>query len=117
MPSILIVDDQLEMCELFQEVFTDTEFHVVGVAHRGAEAVRLAGETQPDVVIMDIEMPDMTGIETTPLILALSPATAVVLISALDDRAYRQQAKDVGARDFVAKGVLTASRLRDCLGA
>ena len=116
MPSVIIVDDQQPLCELIQEVLSDSEFDVVGVAYDGAEAVRLAGQLLPDVVVMDVDLPEMSGFETTPHILAESPLSMVVLTSALDDRVYLQQAKAAGAMDFVAKGCLTASRLRLSLG-
>jgi DNA-binding NarL/FixJ family response regulator len=88
--KILVVDDQVLFSELLSRTLsTDAEFTVVGIAHDGEAAVRLAGETQPDVVLMDIELPGkLDGIEAAQLIQQTRPETGIVLLSAHNDRRY-----------------------------
>src|SRR4029079_11502297 len=69
----------------------------------GAEAVRLAGEHEPDVVLMDLEMPDMDGIETTQALRARQPGAAVVVLTSFSDRERILAALDAGAVGYLLK--------------
>src|SRR5690606_31931388 len=82
---VLVVDDDQELRELFvMQLQADAELEVVGQASDGDEAVRLAGELTPDVVLLDVAMPVMDGLQALPLILRRSPASRVVVVSAFD---------------------------------
>jgi DNA-binding NarL/FixJ family response regulator len=77
---------------------------VVGEAGDGPEAVTLAGELAPDVVVMDLRLPTMNGLEATKRIRQALPGTQVVLFTAQDDATVGQQASDAGAYGWLAKG-------------
>jgi two-component system NarL family response regulator len=81
----------------------DAALSVVGEAASGREAVRLAQEKRPDVVVMDVVMPDMNGIEATREIRAAHPATKVLALSGHADRRYVQAILDAGAFGYVLK--------------
>ena len=76
---------------------------LVGLARNGAEAVRIARATQPDVVTMDLTMPEMDGIECIQQLLRLDARLSILVVSALSDKATAIAALKKGARGFVAK--------------
>jgi two-component system chemotaxis response regulator CheY len=76
---------------------------LVGLARNGAEALRIARATQPDVVTMDLTMPEMDGIECITRMLQMLPRTSILVVSALSDKSTAIQALRLGARGFVAK--------------
>jgi two-component system chemotaxis response regulator CheY len=76
---------------------------VVGIARNGAEALRVARATQPDVVTMDLTMPEMDGVECIAELLRMLPRTHILVVSALADKSTAIQALRLGARGFVAK--------------
>ena len=76
---------------------------LVGLARNGAEALRMARATQPDVVTMDLTMPEMDGIECITEMLRILPRTNILVVSALSDKSTAIQALRLGARGFVAK--------------
>ncbi len=76
---------------------------LVGLARNGAEALRIARATQPDVVTMDLTMPEMDGIQCITELLRILPRTSILVVSALSDKSTAIQALRLGARGFVAK--------------
>jgi len=82
------------------------DVEIVGEAADGREAVRIADDTSPDVVIMDIAMPNMNGIEATRRILAANPATAVVILSMHQDESYVLRSLKAGAKGYLLKDSL-----------
>ena len=76
---------------------------VVGLARNGAEAVRVARTTQPEVVTMDLTMPEMDGIECIAALLKHDPKINILVVSALSDKSTAIAALKLGARGFVAK--------------
>ena len=76
---------------------------LVGLARNGAEAVRIARATQPDVVTMDLTMPEMDGLECIQHLIKAQPNIHILVVSALDDRSTAIAALKAGARGFVAK--------------
>jgi two-component system chemotaxis response regulator CheY len=76
---------------------------LVGLARNGAEAVRIARSTQPEVVTMDLTMPEMDGVECITQLLRIFPKVNILVVSALSDKSTAIQALKLGARGFVAK--------------
>ncbi len=101
---ILIVDDYAEACENIRKLLQfESDFEVVGAARSGEEALELAREAQPDVVLMDINMPDMDGIAATKALLEEVPFAQIVIVSVMSDSEYMGRAMIAGARAFIPK--------------
>ena len=101
---VLIVDDIAETRENLRKLLQfETDVEVVGAARTGIEAIDIARETEPDVVIMDINMPDMDGITATEALLRDVPFAQIVMLSVNNDADYVRRAMRAGARDFLAK--------------
>lgn len=101
---ILIVDDIAETRENVRKLLQfEAEFEVVGAARSGREAIQLCEELKPDVVLMDINMPDMDGITATEAIRQRMPAVQIVILSVQNDPNYMRRAMLAGARDFLTK--------------
>lgn len=100
---ILICDDAQFMRTMLAEILEQAGFEVAGQAATGQEAVRLYGELQPDLVTMDIIMPDMGGIDAVREILRAHPDANVVMCSAMGQQNLVIEAIQAGARDFVVK--------------
>ncbi|MFE7801284.1 response regulator [Nocardia sp. NPDC057440] len=101
---VLIVDDQqLVRAGLRMLCQTDRELEVVGEAAGGGDAVRLAEQSVPDVVLMDLRMPGMDGIQATERILATRPAIRIVVLTTFDDDDHLYPALAAGACGFLVK--------------
>jgi DNA-binding NarL/FixJ family response regulator len=101
---VVLADDQPLVRTALQMVITDTpDIEVVGEAGTGAEAVQLVERVHPDVVVMDIRMPGMDGIEATRLITAGPSAARVVVLTTFDDDDYVYAALRAGASGFLVK--------------
>jgi DNA-binding NarL/FixJ family response regulator len=102
---LLIADDHALFREGLQALFSATPgIEIVGEAASGAEAVALAETAQPDIVLMDINMPGVSGIEATRRILRANAATGVIMVTMLEDDASLFAAMRAGARGYVLKG-------------
>jgi two-component system chemotaxis response regulator CheY len=101
--SVLICDDALFMRTMLAEIMEQAGFEVVGQASTGAEAVRMYRELKPNLVTMDIIMPDMGGIEAVKSIISEFPDANIVMCSAMGQQALVIEAIQAGARDFVVK--------------
>ena len=111
--SVIVVDDQAPFRLAARAVLRRSEgFELVGEAGNGLEAVQLAGDIHPDVILMDINMPEMGGIEATRQILASAPETFVILCSTYDVSDLPPDAAASGARAYVHKEQLGAKTLR-----
>ena len=101
---VLIVDDVAETRENVRKLLQfEADIEVVATARTGKEAIQVSQETNPDVVLMDINMPDMDGIAATEAIRQKMPSVQVVILSVQGDQNYMRRAMLVGARDFLTK--------------
>jgi DNA-binding NtrC family response regulator len=101
---ILVVDDDREIRSL-QSEFLSGQGHTVQTASGGAEALRELGRTEPDVILLDIEMPGLSGVDALPSLRALAPNAAVIMVSGTADVELSKLALSRGAFDFVTKPV------------
>ena len=101
---VLIVDDFAETRENLRKLLQfESDIVVVGAAGSGHEAIEVASETKPDIVLMDINMEDMDGITATEAILSEVPFTQVIILSVQSEQDYMRRAMMAGARDFMVK--------------
>ena len=105
--SVLLVDDHSLVRRGFRRILEDEpDIEVTGEAGDGAEAVRLATELQPNVVVMDCAMPNMNGLQATRKILEKQPQTLVLMLSMHPEETLVRQALDAGARGYVLKNAV-----------
>lgn len=101
---VIIVDDIAETRENIRKLLQfENDVEVIGVARTGREGLDLAKESKPDVILMDINMPDMDGITATESIQKLVPFTKIIILSVQSDPNYMRRALIAGARDFLTK--------------
>lgn len=106
--TIMLVDDIPETRENIKKLLAfEPDFKVVGSFGTGREAVTMAKELRPDIVIMDINMPDMDGIQATSEITKAIPTAAVIMMSVQNDPDYLRKAMLAGARNFLTKPIDT----------
>jgi DNA-binding NarL/FixJ family response regulator len=111
--SVIVVDDQAPFRLAARAVLRRTEgFELVGEAGNGIEAITLAEDVHPDLVLMDINMPEMGGIEATRKIMAELPETVVILCSTYGVSDLPAEAATSGARAYVHKEQLDATTIR-----
>jgi two-component system, chemotaxis family, chemotaxis protein CheY len=103
MARILIADDAAFMRMMIKNILTQNGHEVVGEASNGAEAVARYAELQPDVMTMDITMPEKDGIEALKEIIAADPQAKIVMCSALGQETKVIESIRSGAKDFVVK--------------
>jgi two-component system response regulator NreC len=111
---ILLADDHAMVRQGFRMILAaQPDMEIVGEAGNGREAVALAAELKPDVVVMDVAMPELNGIEATRRITAESPRTRVLALSMYKDSVYVREILRAGARGFLLKDAID----RDLLAA
>jgi two-component system, response regulator PdtaR len=103
-PRLLVVDDHEMVRQALVELLDQAGFEVVGQGADGADAVALAKQLDPEVVLMDLRMPVLSGLDAAPLIKEACPATQVVLLSAFESPALEQQAEEAGCFAYLVKG-------------
>ncbi|MEV0568673.1 response regulator transcription factor [Dactylosporangium sp. NPDC050588] len=113
-PRVLVVDDQELIRTGFRLILTARGIDVVGEAADGAEAVQAAAALEPDVVLMDIRMPGMDGLEATQRILERRPECRVLMLTTFDLDRYVYAALRIGASGFLLKDV-TADHLANAV--
>jgi NarL family two-component system response regulator LiaR len=101
---ILIADDHAMLREGMHNLLSqEKDFEVVGEAANGEEAVQLAKELKPDIVIMDIVMPKLNGLEATKQVRQVSPTTALLILTAYSDIRYITELLEAGASGYLLK--------------
>ena len=103
MARVLIVDDAAFMRMMIKDILEKNGFEVVGEAPNGVVAVELYKKEKPDVVTMDITMPDMDGIEAVKQIKSFDAGAKVIMCSAMGQQSMVMDAIKAGARDFIVK--------------
>jgi len=100
---ILIADDAKFMRKLLAKILEEGGYEVVGEAETGSEAIALYKKIKPDLVTMDLVMPDMSGIDAIKEIISSDPKARIVVVSAMDQQSLVSEAMSAGAKDFVVK--------------
>jgi CheY-like chemotaxis protein len=101
-PRVLLVDDEPHFTDLISEFLVDKGFSV-RVAHSGERAIDMVAAFEPRVVLLDLMMPGMGGMEALKRIKAARPDTSVIMVTAIDDRDTARRALALGASDYVTK--------------
>jgi DNA-binding NarL/FixJ family response regulator len=102
--SILIADDHRLIRETWSQILNEVpRFKVIATCRNAEEAVKLAGENRPDVILMDINMPPFSGLEATQRILKISPGSKIIGVSVYSQPAYAKKMLQIGARGYVTK--------------
>ena len=101
--TVLVCDDAIFMRTMITDILTQAGYEVIGEAETGAQAVERYRQLKPDLVTMDIVMPDMGGIEAVRAICRDSPEAKILMCSAMGQQALVVEAIQAGAKDFVVK--------------
>ena len=105
--TVLLVDDHALVRRGFRRIIEDEpHISVIGEANDGEEAVRMADELRPQVIVMDCALPGTNGLEATRRILAIAPKTAVLMLSMHSEATWVHQALAAGARGYILKNIL-----------
>ena len=103
MATILIVDDAAFMRIMIKDILTKNGYTVTGEAENGIKAIEKFKELEPDLVIMDITMPEMDGIQAVKQIKEISTEAKIIMCSAMGQQAMVIESIQAGARDFIVK--------------
>ena len=101
--NILVCDDAAFMRMMIKDILTKNGYNVAGEAENGLKAVEKYNELKPDLVMMDITMPEMDGIEALKKIKASDPNATVIMCSAMGQQAMVIESIQAGAKDFIVK--------------
>jgi DNA-binding NarL/FixJ family response regulator len=116
MLRVLLVDDQDASLDMGRSLLgSRDDFQIIGEAHSGEEALLVVPRLQPDLVVMDVQMPGINGFETARRLLQEVPDLKVVLTSGFEDPEYQSLAHAVGAVGFIAKTQMSVERVVELL--
>ena len=101
--NILICDDAAFMRMMIKDILTKNGYNIAGEAENGAKAVEKYNELKPDLVLMDITMPEMDGIQALKKIKETDPGASVIMCSAMGQQAMVIESIQSGAKDFIVK--------------
>ena len=104
MPTILVVDDELMLCDLLKMELSSFGHEVV-TADNGREGIALFAHRQPDLTLLDLHLPDMTGIEVLKRIRELDPQAGVIVLTGGGTDDLENQARELGVHEFLRKGL------------
>lgn len=103
--KIMIIDDQEHVRQGLKTILElSDDMEVIGEACNGLESIQMAGRLKPDVVLMDLEMPEMNGLEAAQILKQRYPGIAVVMITIHHESVHREQAERMGVDAFLEKG-------------
>ncbi|AKD04869.1 response regulator [Pontibacter korlensis] len=103
MKRILIVDDSFYMRTMLKNMLTDAGYEIVGEAPNGQTALELARETKPDLITLDVILPDNTGLEILKGIRAEQPDQKIIIVSAVGQEVIVNEAMENGAKSYIVK--------------
>ena len=105
--KLLLADDQILFIESLRKVInlSTDDIEIVGVATNGLEAVRMARESEPDVILMDIRMPEMDGVQAAVECMRNDPAVKIIMLTTFDDDDYVHTALKAGAKGYLLKDI------------
>ena len=112
---VLVVDDHAGFRSCASELLQAEGFDVVGEAENGASALARAAELQPELVLLDIQLPDLDGFEVAERLLAANPELVIVLVSSRDRSSYGPLVEQSGARGFLTKSDLSGESIEGLL--
>ena len=101
--KIMLVDDAAFMRMMIKDILTKNGYNIAGEAENGTKAVEKYNETKPDLVLMDITMPEMDGIQALKKIKEADPNACIIMCSAMGQQAMVIEAIQSGAKDFIVK--------------
>jgi two-component system response regulator EvgA len=110
-PRVLVVDDHPSFRRCARALLASEGFEVVGEAEDGNSALALTAELDPDLVLLDIQLPDISGFEVASRLHETDPELAIILVSSRDRSAYGSMIGIAGARGFITKGDLSGAAL------
>lgn len=102
MAKMLVVDDELDICNFLKSFFVEKQYEV-RTATGGEEALALARSEKPDVVLLDIKMPGMSGIEALRQLKEIDKRIKVIMVTAVEETSMVDLAKELGADDYITK--------------
>ncbi|MFY9261629.1 MAG: response regulator transcription factor [Gallionella sp.] len=112
--SVLIADDEAHIRSLLNLIFTNLGAEVVGEASDGEEALSLYQQHQPDIVVLDINMPKLDGIHVLKQIMHINPKALVIMLTSLNAMSVVKECIDYGARNYILKNT-TAAELHQAI--
>lgn len=103
MTRLLLAEDHILVRQSIRAFLVDAGYTVIGEAGTGTDAVRLTNQLKPDLVLMDIHLPQMNGIDAVRQIRQQSPGVRIIALTAYNEKAYQQALADLGVDDFILK--------------
>lgn len=100
---VVIADDAIFMRTVLKNMLLEEDIHVIGEASNGLEAIEVVGRLKPDILTLDITMPELDGIEAISKIVEVSPDTKIIMVSAMGQQGMVIDAIKRGAKDFITK--------------
>ncbi len=105
MIRLLVVDDEVDICDFVKNFFKERDFDVF-VAYNGKEALSLVETRKPDIVLLDVKMPVMDGMETLRQIRKTGSDVKIIMVTAIDDAEKAEEAKRHGVVEYITKPLL-----------
>jgi len=101
--TIMVVDDSPFASKQIKDIVEDSGYEVIGYAKDGEEAIELYKELKPDIVILDIIMPGLNGLETAEILKKQDPAVKILMLSSLCDAGTMEEVKSIGVKHLIPK--------------